>query len=132
MQISNVPAVAGVAEDTEPPNTIVDIVPVTATSVIFFLSELTAVSATYGTVIGAGTKLAFMYGVACTDRMEVNSAFPPTVPSTVGYAVAAPLPPDTATVPYQVPIVVGETGAPVAAVEKSLDPLKTFGLLSRS
>lgn len=94
------------------------------------LSNLIAVSATDGTVIAVvevGT-----YAMACTDTIDVNSGAPPAVPSEVGYAVAAPLLPDTATVPYQVPVVVGENGAPAAAVEKVLEPLKTLGLLSKS
>lgn len=72
-----------------------------------------------------------MYAVACTDRIDVNSGAPAAVLSEVGYAVAVPLL-DVETVPYQVPVEGSKTGAPEAAVEKLLDPLKTLGLLSRS
>lgn len=79
-----------------------------------------------------GVGFEVMYGVACTDRMDANTGAPPEVPSKVGLTVAAPLLPVTATVPYQMPVVVGETEAPLAAVAKVLDPTNTLGLLSKS
>lgn len=55
--------------------------------------------------------------VHCTETIVEKSALPPEVPSAVGYIVACPLLPETATVPYHVPILTNATGAPEAAVE---------------
>ena len=103
----------------------VDPVPVTETSETDFLFVLIAVTAAYGMLIAEGVFV--MYAVACTDKIDENRAVPPEVPSEVGYAVATPLLPDTATVPYQVPIVAGTVGAPLAAVEGVLEPEKNLG-----
>lgn len=102
-----------------PPTTIP--LPVAATSPTLLLSVLIELTVAYATAFALASVV--WYGVTCTDTMELNSAAPVKVPSAVGYAVAAPAPPVTSTVPNQVPTTAEESGAPAAAEENGIDPL---------
>ena len=116
VHISCVPAGANPAEF--PPRIIG--FPFDATNETVVMSELIVLTAVYATSTALETD--GWYGVTWTDTIDVNSAAPVELPSTVGYAVATPEEPVTCTVPNQVPTIT-EAGAPAAAEENVLDPL---------
>ena len=89
--------------------------PTMAVMVTVRRSLLIPVTAAEGTVIALLELGA--YPVTLTERILVNRAVPEAVPSEVGRAVATPLLPLTATVPYHVVMTDGCVGAPLAVEE---------------
>lgn len=102
--------------------------PVTATTSMVLMSELTVLTAACATAFAVVAPV--WYAVTCTDRMEITSAAPVEVLSAVGYAVATPEP-TVITGPNQLPTTTEESGAPAAAAENELDPLWNKGLFCR-
>ena len=120
MHINCVPDAAYVFALLPPAITVTTYCPFMAVMFTVRKSLLMPVTAAVGTVIALVELGA--YPVTLTDKILVNRAVPEAVPSEVGRAVATPLLPLTAIVPYHVVMTDGCVGAPLAVEEKLVEP----------